>query len=321
MARRLPALLRRYEPATRAAIIRSSISDTTLLEMMPEDDVRAMLISSARRLGLTGFVADGTLGAMAGLIGDESVHRQYWVSREWTPPLRNLFAETLTDGGTYIDVGANIGLTVIPMARLPGVRCIALEPEPTNYSFLRANAALNAVDSLIEFHNVAAMAVDGELVMSVSPWNSGDNRVEASADHWHEPPPESIAGKALVRVRGISLDTLLKPETLEGPVVCKIDTQGAEVEVLRGARLTLRQVDLLAIEFWPFALRRLGGDAASLIALLREADFARGLVTKLDGGNARNIDVVADVKAAFAEALALAESASEGDYWDLILKR
>lgn len=317
----LPGLLRRFSPAERSRIIRASISDATLLEALTEDEVRQLLVGCARRLRLRGFVSDGEIGPVAGLTGDENVHRQYMAHGDWTPSLRSMFAVWLAGGGTYLDVGANIGLTVIPMARLPGVRCLALEPEPTNYRFLRANAALNGVESAIEFHNVAAMASAGELVMSISAWNSGDHRVEGAVDAGETLSSASAQGKPLVRVKGVPLDELVDPSGLEHPVVCKIDTQGAEVEVLKGAGGLLREVDLLTIEFWPAGLRRLGGDAESLLRLLRAGGFGYGLVTQLDGSGASPIPAFGAADDVFAEASRLAQQSGPDDYWDLILSR
>ena len=74
------------------------------------------------------------------------------------------FAETVTtvlteffgkNGGTYIDIGANIGLMTIPLARNPLVHCIAFEPEPVNFRLLKRNVGRNAPGSAVEFHEIA----------------------------------------------------------------------------------------------------------------------------------------------------------------------
>lgn len=321
LARELPGLLRRFAPERRVEIMRAAISDTNFVQALGAQEAREMLVACARKTGLTGLLADGALGVMAGLAGDENVHRVYFASRDWTPSLRKLFQKALAGGGTYVDVGANIGLTVIPMARLPGVRCIALEPEPTNFRFLRANAVLNDVDARIEFHNAAAMSQAGELVMSISAWNSGDNRVEAALADGQAIGTTSSDGKPLVRVKGMRLDDILDSRVVQRPLVCKVDTQGAEVDVLKGAAALLPQIDLLAIEFWPAGLRRLGGDAETLVSLIEAGGFSHGVITKLDGGDAQTISVSGSAASALATARQLAQTAGPDDYWDLILSR
>lgn len=321
LARELPGLLRRFTPERRVEIMRAAISDANFVQALGAQQAREMLVACARQTGLTGLLADGALGVMAGLAGDENVHRVYFASRDWTPSLRKLFQRALAGGGSYVDVGANIGLTVIPMARLPGVRCIALEPEPTNFRFLRANAVFNDVDACIEFHNAAAMSQAGELVMSISAWNSGDNRVEAALAEGQPIGSINSDGKPLVRVKGMRLDDILDGCPLQRPLVCKVDTQGAEVDVLKGAAALLPQIDLLAIEFWPAGLRRLGGDAETLVSLIEAGGFSHGVITKLDGDDAQTISVSGTAASALAQARQLAQQAGPDDYWDLILLR
>ena len=52
-------------------------------------------------------------------------------NHEMNERLTSFFAK---DGGTYIDVGANIGLTTIPTAQNPNVNVIAFEPDPCQFS-------------------------------------------------------------------------------------------------------------------------------------------------------------------------------------------
>ena len=70
-----------------------------------------------------------------------------------TEALQAFFAPT---GGTYLDIGANIGLMTVPFARDPRIRCLAFEPDPTNFGFLQRNIApRNAPASSAELHQVA----------------------------------------------------------------------------------------------------------------------------------------------------------------------
>jgi hypothetical protein len=54
------------------------------------------------------------------------------------------------------------------------------------------------------------------------------------------------------------------------PIAAKIDVQGAEPFVIAGGRNTLSQASLLSVEFWPYSMRRMGGDISALIAFLVE---------------------------------------------------
>jgi hypothetical protein len=86
--------------------------------------------------------------------------------------------------------------------------------------------------------------------------------------------------RPLIEVPAGRLDDLVRVEDLPRPVVAKLDTQGAEVQVLRGAERSLSHFDQLICEFWPYGLRRLGDSAEELIEFFR--DFPYGSILRLD---------------------------------------
>src|SRR3989442_15021738 len=98
-----------------------------------------LLRKAAARLGVASIGVDGPLGHFQGSALDRMVEGFYLVNRTWAPGLQQLLARLLRNGGTLVDVGANIGLTSIPVARTPGVRCYAFEPDPENYRYLLSN--------------------------------------------------------------------------------------------------------------------------------------------------------------------------------------
>lgn len=85
-------------------------------------------------------------------------------------------------GGYYIDVGANIGLTTIPIAQDPHVTCLAIEPHPVNYANLTANVARNCPQGNVELRQMAVFSRHERLRFEVSPVNSGDHRIRRSDD-------------------------------------------------------------------------------------------------------------------------------------------
>ena len=80
----------------------------------------------AAEYGISGFVARGDYGAIQGAVNDRVIFRYYAERKTWAADLVGPFADFLRDGGTYLDIGANIGLTTIPIARNRLVSCIAL---------------------------------------------------------------------------------------------------------------------------------------------------------------------------------------------------
>lgn len=137
--------------------------------------------------------------------------------------------------GTILDVGAHDGLLTLPLSRLPGARVLAFEPLPAAFARLRAAvlAEYGAVPPHVELRAEALGAEPGRLTLSVpvlegvaqEQWASlaKDYSTFASvAAERHEVP--------VVTVDGLGLRDLAH---------VKVDAEGFEEEVLRGARETL----------------------------------------------------------------------------------
>ena len=63
----------------------------------------------------------------------------------------------LRQRGSALDVGANIGFYTVPMARRAkevGGRAIAVEPVPSNATWLRYNLAINACEDVVDVHEL-----------------------------------------------------------------------------------------------------------------------------------------------------------------------
>ena len=78
-------------------------------------------------------LADGDLGPFEGSGDDQVVFGHYLREGTWAPSLVSLITERLlpADGGTFIDVGANIGFHTLTLAHAVGpTGCVhAIEPE------------------------------------------------------------------------------------------------------------------------------------------------------------------------------------------------
>jgi len=220
--------------------------------------------------------SDGEYGIFEGSIHDEVVHGHYRREGTWSPEIQALLADQLfPEGrGTFLDIGANIGLVSIPLAERRRVRCLAFEPEPSNFQWLERNIALHQLASLFTTFNLALHSEETRLCFELSPSNFGDHRVRGTA------PAEGGAERTLIEVPACRLDDLVRVQDLPRPVVAKIDTQGSELRVLRGAERSLPYIDHLICEFWPHGLRRMGDRAEDLIELFR--GFSCGMILNLD---------------------------------------
>ena len=225
------------------------------------------------------------------------------------------FASTITlalidffsaDGGTYMDVGANIGLTTIPLARNLRVRCMAFEPEPTNFSFLQRNVARNAPAATVDFHQVALFNDCGSMMLSIANANIGDHRLTK----------DGVPGRRSIEIPTVPLDDFVTE--ISGRLAIKIDTQGAEPFVMAGGPKVLAKAGLLVMEFCPFLMNQLGGDPNVVIQAM--SGFDR--IAVMRGGKAETPNFVAtEVAQLLLRDKLLTAERSDGDYVDIIAMR
>lgn len=124
----------------------------------------------------------------------------------------------------FIDVGAHIGKYTIPIAK-KGANVIAVEPDPENFRYLRYNVVLNRVSERVKLVNCACFNKSCFLKLYV----------EANSD------VRSVFGNGrYVLVRAERLDDIVRRTNFE-PDFIKIDVEGAEREVLEGAKNTLKK--------------------------------------------------------------------------------
>ncbi|MDH5737298.1 MAG: FkbM family methyltransferase [Gammaproteobacteria bacterium] len=158
-----------------------------------------------------------------------------------------------------LDIGANIGYYSLLAASACGARVMAFEPSASNFALLQHN--LRGLD-YVETFQVALSEARGAAGLQHWPGNAGDRRLL---------PHARIKGVALSgpdeMVEMVSGDEVIH-ETVH---FIKIDTQGAELQVLKGLRKTLKanlsHLEMI-VEFWPMGIKRQGGDYRELVALI-----------------------------------------------------
>lgn len=199
-------------------------------------------------------------------------------------PVRNfsLFFKHLKSLGfevrTVIDVGIAFGTSPIYDA-FPRAKYFLVEPVAECRPILeKLKQRLNA-----EYFLVAAGAKNGEVTFNVHDDISGSSlfsQVEGKVlDGEARPTPMR------------RLDSLL-PENLEHPVFLKVDTQGAEIEVLKGLGSRIREIDLLILEATMMPMRHGIPQFADIVRFCDEAGFAvydvlEGHMRALDGALAQ----------------------------------
>lgn len=151
----------------------------------------------------------------------------------YEPITTRLILELLKDGGTFVDAGANIGFYSLVVARSrPGVKVFAFEPNPKNYEVLSNNIAANRFTSIRAERLALSDAIgSGALYLHTS---------DMSASLTPGFQDELSSGRGSAAVELTTIDAYFEGSSLPKPSVIKIDVEGYEAAVLRGARSTLR---------------------------------------------------------------------------------
>lgn len=180
--------------------------------------------------------------------------------------LRGFLEQSLTPGATAIDVGANVGVHTLAMARTVGEgRVVACEPSPTVVRRLRANVALNELAN-VTIEEVAVGDEPGHVTLTLpAPEESNQGTARVTID---PPSPESVT------VSAVTVDGVVESAALDRVDLIKIDVEGLDAAVLRGASATLaRWRPLLVFEYDSHSWGEAGYELASTLSLLREAGY------------------------------------------------
>jgi FkbM family methyltransferase len=151
------------------------------------------------------------------------------MSTEGPVDLKPVFETFCHTGSCVIDVGANIGITAVLAGFLvaPG-SVLAVEPVPEAFRYLEQNVATSKLTN-VKCVNAAAASEEGEVRLVVHPgWNF-------AAFVGYPDVLDRYPGYAEQRVHALSIDDLVASEGLSRVDFMKIDTEGYELEVLRGA--------------------------------------------------------------------------------------
>lgn len=176
--------------------------------------------------------------------------------------------QNIQPGDFVLDAGGNMGYVSISMAlKQPDATVVAFEPDPLNYGLLQMNMVLNHVNNVRAF-NLALGNEDGLIHFYRSPKNFGDHRsAKPKGEDCMEAEFEKLSSPVL-RVSGRRFISEVFPERQFDLV--KIDTQGADFEILGNILPLLQPMTKVSIEFSPYHLAANGTTREEIVRVLSE---------------------------------------------------
>lgn len=173
---------------------------------------------------------------------DIGLERQIFETGSYQAPAMHVIESSLRKGDTFLDIGSNIGLISLLAAATVGPtgKVCAFEPEPDTFAVLTRNIEINAFDN-IQTNNYALGSNQGK----ENIFRELHNRAAASLVG---PRGNTIGGKEVLIK---TLDAFVN-DNITGLVrMIKINVQGWELEVLKGAKTFLSRPDapIICIEY------------------------------------------------------------------------
>jgi FkbM family methyltransferase len=217
---------------------------------------------------------------------------------DWEPHVRRYFESVVKPDWVCLDIGANVGAHTLSLAVLAHKgRVIAFEPDPANYAVLTRNAAaLPRPKATIEPVHIALWHSPGYLTVGAADELAGcafvssnptdaantEERLRAVVD------PGAIGELELhvrlARVAGARLDDWVLDHPLQRLDLIKLDVEGAEANVIRGADQTLHRLrPQLLVEYNPACAATYFGQPADALYHELAKHFASIHVVEPDG--------------------------------------
>ncbi len=209
---------------------------------------------------------------------EASLDQNLWVSlqlRSWVDyniyclglyeaPLARFFMQALEPNSVVLDIGAYIGQYTLLAAKYAARgRVIAFEPHPQSHQRLQANVTRNRLRNVVA-SSQAVGATPGQRAFRLAAQPAMSRLLQLD-----EPR------NAVVEVELTSVDSIVRQADLSRVDLIKIDVEGAEGQVLRGAEETLLKYHpMLIMEVDRNREQALGDDPEPILRYLRDLGYA-----------------------------------------------
>jgi FkbM family methyltransferase len=184
----------------------------------------------------------------------------------WEPEVEAVLVRLLRPGQQVAEVGANMGYHTLAVAEAigPDGRLHSFEANPEVLPLLRATLAVNGLTRRVILHPEAALDAAGTVEFSSDPDHIGSGHLAF--------PGEAGNYSRKVTVPAVTLDAALA----DAPPLdlLRMDAEGSEPQVLRGAEALLRRSPRLRIVTeWSPRMMAPRCDLGALVAWLGELGF------------------------------------------------
>jgi len=194
-------------------------------------------------------------------VAGRTIHKDGW----YEPDTVRILSTLLAPGMTFLDIGAAFGQYTLLAAGAVGNsgKVYAFEPDPVSFDWLDRNVRRNYLGNVTAVEIALGDTVGALDLYIGAPDNLGTTSLRQQYNY---------SGRA-VRVDVMPLDRYFERVGLDRVDVIKMDVEGAESLVLRGAQKLLAMRPAMIIEFEESNQVRFGSSCAELARMLIEKGY------------------------------------------------
>jgi FkbM family methyltransferase len=175
---------------------------------------------------------------------------------------------------TVLEVGANVGFFTLITSRAVGPRgrVFAFEADPALAQIARDNVEINGEHRVAEIINAAVSDRDGTATFHTSDRHRGNGTLVANLEQLAHNASDR---RSSIEVPCMTLDGFAEGRTIDRVDLIRIDAEGSESAILRGASGIIARSKTLTmmLEFTPRFFRAAGGDPERELSQLASAGF------------------------------------------------
>jgi FkbM family methyltransferase len=195
---------------------------------------------------------------------DEAVASHLIARGYWETWIHQVVCALVRPGDHIVEVGANFGYYTVAMARRAGPEgsILAFEANPRLANLVRRSVHFNGYDRSVKVVAMAASDKAGTLSFATSRSNAGGGTISTT---------DGALGAdcVLIPVEAVTLDSVAP----EGVRLIRMDAEGSEPLILRGAVRLLQRPDIVVCMEWDLIQMRARADVDDLVAWLDGLGF------------------------------------------------
>lgn len=150
---------------------------------------------------------------------------------------------------SFFDIGANMGVYSVYYSKMFDSKVFAFEPSFKNLELLTKNIKINSLEKkitlisnpLTNFSKISNFYQNNFIAGQANATFLENDNIETPSNF------TSNSKEVFFKTLGFSLDTLLELKIIKRPQLIKIDVDGNEVEIIKGAKNTLSTKDKIHI--------------------------------------------------------------------------